>query len=85
MSREELIICDACGCSATTSEVAKYHWDQKPSCFSATCPDDGVNGGRWKMDVCAFCRRVLHDTIQQTIKELRTGTHAKQQPEETEA
>lgn len=79
MSREQVIVCDACFAKATASEVAKYHWDQKPSCFEAHCPEDGVNGGVWKMDVCARCRRVLHDAIHKTIYELRRGTHASQQ------
>ena len=79
MSREELIICDACGCSAATSQVGKYHWDQKPSKFCAHCPEDGVNGGVWSMDVCAFCRRIIYAAIRQTIDELRAGIHQEQQ------
>jgi hypothetical protein len=65
--RREAIQCDCCG-----AESQQGLWEHRFSVFNLQFPRDGVNGGQWNMDMCSDCRRVLHDAIVATIKELRS-------------
>lgn len=64
----ERIECDCCGRHVNQALVS---WDRRASHFVAKCPEDGINGGQWSMDVCADCRKVLHDAIRSTVDGLR--------------
>lgn len=71
----DMIKCDCCGYEMTTAQIAKWHWDQKPSVFELKFPRDGINGGQWNMDVCVRCREFLFDAIRSTINRLRGGEY----------
>jgi hypothetical protein len=64
----ERIECDCCG---RRTNQALVSWDRRASHFQAVCPEDGINGGQWSMDVCFKCRKILHDVIRETVDGIR--------------
>lgn len=60
--------CDCCGARVNQALMA---WDQRASHVVMKCPEDGINGGQWSMDVCASCRKVLHGAIREAVDRLR--------------
>lgn len=64
----ERIVCDCCGEHVNN---ATAHWESRATHVTIHCPPDGINGGQWSMDVCAKCRKLLHETIRDTVDGIR--------------
>lgn len=74
----ERIQCDCCGVLVNNAVVSH---ELKSTHFTANCPEDGVNGGMWSMDVCHKCRKALYHSIRNTVNSLRANSEVNAEDE----